>query len=94
MKLYIIIAVKLLLTIIAVYYFSNQENQMNQHDSTTICINSDTVHRLCAQCYKRDEQSIKAKGYHVVGGGPTSVLKIGKSTDVLNCNDYLQLLDV
>jgi hypothetical protein len=77
LKMFIIIPLQLLTIGLAVYYFGQNPNQLTTHNSIPICLETETVHRLCAQCFRRDKETIlRNKGYHVLAEGSASVLKI------------------
>lgn len=77
LKMFIIFPLQLLVIGLAVYYFSQSQDQLATHSAIPICLETETVHKLCAQCFRRDKESIlRNKGYHVLAEGTASVLKV------------------
>lgn len=93
MKVCIIITLKLIFIGAAVYFFHDPARQTKTHPADTLCLQTETLHKLCAQCYKRDNTLPPHKGYHVNSSAISGVLKVESAEPYLTCNEYLQMVD-
>ena len=92
-KVALIAIVQMAIIATCVYYFHNPVLQLKNQKADTVCLQSDTLYRLCAQCHSRHRLQPHNKGYEITADNTASVLKIRTPSNILSCNDYLQMID-
>ena len=93
MKIAIVLTLQICIIAGLIYFFHQPTQQNKEHFSAPLCLQTNGSHRLCAECFKRDRSLHKNKGYQVIGNGPTSVLKIANNQELVNCSEFLQMID-